>query len=449
MQAIRNKFHGKSKRNSLEKNRSTNPVAFDQSAQTMSSAPTLPGGVVTNFNESHQNLPNGGHVDHYEKTEVINSAPSMTSDPMMMSSTPSMGSSSFMSSNIPVPPPMPPADFWANMDSSKYDAFFRDLPSSTMNYSSSSAYPMTQSFVGQATRTMEVLPVEVIERPVVIHESIRQEQVEEIQPIVRVEREKTEIRQITQPLTDKEIRPVLVEERVLPVEVLPTIVNQGAPMPERLDQSTRDFDATLRHVVEKTPIVQETEKWRVIEEVQPIIYREVIVPHVIRTSRPMREVVVEAPVFTEQVLQVRDLSFAERQRWSSFFTQESVLRESMSGSTIPVVSIPNPQSLPIRSIPVASAQQLPIAPIQQQQQHGKKEIIEETVTTTTTTTTAPIIGNTSSRNLNSSGNSTSRSNFNSQSQVLKESHDIKYGPNGEKIIRDTTITQSVNPTLAN
>jgi len=322
-------------------------------------------------------------------------------------------------SSIPVPPPMPPAEFWNNMDTSKYDAFYRDLPA------------MNDSYPTQSMRTMEVLPIEHIEKPVIIHESIRQEQVEEIQSVVRVEREKTEIRQITQPLTDKEIRPVFIEERTLPVEVLPTIVSEGRSVPERLDQSTREFDATMRQVVEKAPIIQETEKWRIIEEVQPIIYREVIIPHVIRTSRPMREVIVEAPIFSEQVLQVRDLSASERQRWSSFFTKDTVHREPLPAASIPFISIPEPQTLPVRSIQPVQSMPRP-----------QKEIVEEKIITTTTTTTAPVVGST--------GPSGSANVSNTKPVVVNESHDLKFGPHGEKITRDTftTTSQGVLPTRA-
>lgn len=385
MQAIR-KLTGKSKRNdkrkSLEQQPSPLHVEPIAPAPVLSSTPSEPSAIVTEFNESHKDLPSGTHVDHFEKTEVI---------PSTSSATPVI------------------------------------VESETV---------VTETFPTESVRSVEVLPVEVIEKPVVIHESIRQEQVEEIQTVVRVEREKTEIRQITQPLVDKEVMPLQIEERVLPVEVLPVIVEKTVTVPEVVDHSTREFDSTRRQVVEKAPIIQETDKWRIIEEVQPVIYREIVVPHIIRTSRPSREVIVEAPIFAEQVLSRRELTAEERLRWSTLFSKETIVREAIATSTsLPITTISEPSVIRVVE------EVVPSVPIQH------REVIEEVITTTTTTTAAPVVGKTLSR----ANMAVSKSNGVSI-PVVSESHEVKFGPNGEKITHDsiTTInTAGVLPTRAN
>jgi len=394
MQAIR-KLTGKSKRSS-DKRRSLEQQQQQQSsslsvepiitpAPILSSSPSEPGAIVTEFNESHKDLSSGVHVDQFEKTEVIPSS--------SFSSTPAVVESSSL---------------------------------------------RMESFPTESVRSVEVLPVEIIEKPVVIHESIREEQVEEVQPVFRVEREKTEIRQITQPLVDKEIMPVHIEERTLAVEVLPTIIEKTVTVPEIEDHSTRDFESTRRQVVEKAPIVQETEKWRVIEEVQPIIYREIIVPHIIRTSRPSREVIVEAPVFAERVLSGRELSVEERTRWANLFTKETIVREAIStssSSSLPITTISEPSVIRVVE------EVIPSIPIQH------REIVEEVVTTTTTTTVAPVVGKTLSRSNLAVSNASGVT-----APIVTETHDVKFGPNGEKITRDsfTTVNNAgVLPARAN
>jgi len=415
MQAIRNKFHGKSKRNSLNNDRKI--IEERTETVTTTNAPIS--------NSYGTPLPRESFSE--TTTTTINE-------------TPIQGSYS----SIPTPPPMPPADFYK--DSSFSSSIPTPMPTDLSNGSStrsSSMLVMPSVLVG-SSRMSEMLPTEIIEKPVVIHENIRREQIEEIQPVVQVEREKTEIRQITQPLTDREVMPVLIEERTLPIEVLPTLTQPSMPAPQRLDVSTRSFDNTMRQVVEKTPIVQETEKWRIIEEVQPIIYRETIVPHVIRTTRPMREVIVEAPIFTEQVLQTRELSLAERERFSQFLSQASS-RELIieSGSSLSM-------QLPIsRSVaPVMAPVMAPVAPVMPQLApvvHHKKEILEEVITTTTTTTAAPTIstGRSSTRGASDSGVSSSVAPV-----VVDHSHAERFGPKGERIVTDSETTSTMLPTRA-
>jgi len=387
--------------------------------------------------ESHQSIP-GGRLDSYETT----SSEVLSSNSLPANETTVKTTTVYADQSCPTPPPMPPADFmnygntysWPeesipNPPPMPSSDFWRSGPSYSWpddsNRSGGLSYPVEPVLlpVGSSNRTLEMLPVEIIEKPAVVHENIRQEQVEEIQPVVHVEREKTEIRQITQPLLDKEIKPVMVEERILPIEVLPTVNRDTGIIPESLESSTRTFEPTLRQVIEKTPIVQETEKWRIIEEVQPIIYKETIIPHIIRTSRPIREVIVEAPIFTAVTLPSRELDGLERERYSRFFNQE-----------LPIMTRDAPIVIP----------QAPVMPAVH-----KKEILEEKNIITTTTSSAPTLGAVGS-NQSDSSRSTSSLVPAAGPAVINETHRDTVGPMGEKVHVDSITTSSsyVAPTRA-
>lgn len=70
-------------------------------------------------------------------------------------------------------------------------------------------------------RAEVMLPVQTVEKAAAVHETIHKELVEEIQPIVNVEKFQTEVHQVTQPLFDREVRPVLIEKKVMATEILP------------------------------------------------------------------------------------------------------------------------------------------------------------------------------------------------------------------------------------
>lgn len=46
----------------------------------------------------------------------------------------------------------------------------------------------------------------------------------------------------------------------------------------------------------------ESEKKKIIEEIQPVIYREVIQPHIIRVTQPIYEKIIEADVYVTETL---------------------------------------------------------------------------------------------------------------------------------------------------
>jgi hypothetical protein len=166
-----------------------------------------------------------------------------------------------------------------------------------------------QNIQGQ-NQTLErvILPTQVRELPVAVHEEIRQELVEEVQPIIEVEKFKTEVHQVTQPLFDKEIRSVNVQSKTLATEILPEVNVQGRGVAMPQEHSTVRNLGTSSVVVEKPAKFIEIEKKQIIEEIQPIVYKETIVPTVIQETKPVYQKIVEGPVYVSETLAARSLS---------------------------------------------------------------------------------------------------------------------------------------------
>jgi len=152
-----------------------------------------------------------------------------------------------------------------------------------------------------------LLPTQIVEKPIAVHEEIRNETVEEIQPVVNVEKFKTEIHQITQPLFDKEVRPVHIERSTLNAQMLPDVNVPGSGIALPRDSSTVNYQDSASMVVEKPAIFIETQKRQVIDEIQPIIYKETVVPTVIQETKPIFQKIIEGPVYSQEVLPAQSL----------------------------------------------------------------------------------------------------------------------------------------------
>jgi len=173
---------------------------------------------------------------------------------------------------------------------------------------------IVERYVPEPTTTLQRYPIEVKEvkeRPAILHEKIRKEEVEEIQPVIHRERERTEVHQVTQPIYEAETRPLSVHESVMPAETKETVRESlSADFIEQYkvnDKSTSEFAGTERVKIEKPPIIIESEKRRIVEEVQPIIYKEIIEPHVYKTTLPIYEKIVEAPTIIKEILPARTI----------------------------------------------------------------------------------------------------------------------------------------------
>jgi len=160
-----------------------------------------------------------------------------------------------------------------------------------------------------------------IERPAVIHEKLFPVEREEIQPIIRREREKTEILQVEQPMYESEIKPTVVHDIQLPTLVKPELVESRVEVQKIVEQfgnsyrSTKEIAPTEHRVIEKTPIIHEYVRKRIIEEVQPIIHKEVIEPHLIRGIKPIYEKIVEAPVITRIIKEMDFSTLQDKQQF--------------------------------------------------------------------------------------------------------------------------------------
>jgi len=176
-----------------------------------------------------------------------------------------------------------------------------------MNTSSSSAFNNSYRSNDITNIKQVSLPVQHLERGAVIHEDIRNETVEEIQPIVNVEKYKTEIHQVTQPLIDREIRPIAFEQARLAPQVLPEVHIDSRSVPYASDHSTVQREAASM-TVERPALFFETDRTQVIEEIQPVIYKETIVPHIIQETKPIYQKIVEGPVFVQETMPVRSIN---------------------------------------------------------------------------------------------------------------------------------------------
>lgn len=172
--------------------------------------------------------------------------------------------------------------------------------SSSQNWQQSSnqqqSLPIQKQYQQGQVQRREAAPV--------VHERIRREEVEEIQPVIHREREKTEIHRITQPIQTSSTLGIINEEGTLPAQVNPEIRTPGmmcpsAPLP------TREQLAGQRMRVEKPALIIETEKKNIIEEVQPVVYKEVVEPHIIHLTQPIYERIVEGEVYYNETLPTR------------------------------------------------------------------------------------------------------------------------------------------------
>jgi hypothetical protein len=138
----------------------------------------------------------------------------------------------------------------------------------------------------------------------VVHERVRREEIEEIHPVIHREREKTEIHKITQPIHTSAVMGVIAQEGTLAAQIRPEIRTPGM-IPPALILPRREELQAQKVRVERPPIILETEKKRIIEEVTPLVYREVVEPHLTKFTQPIYEKIVEGDVYVTQVLPAR------------------------------------------------------------------------------------------------------------------------------------------------
>jgi len=154
--------------------------------------------------------------------------------------------------------------------------------------------------------------VESIEKKPVIEDTLKPVETVEVQPVVSLEREQTEIHNVIMPLREKEVLPASYEEKILPT-IEREVIQSGEQFNQQYQQLAEQYQSKLNvesveHVkVLKAPIVQEVIHKKIIEEIQPVIQKETILPHVIHEILPVHERLVEAPILVKEVLPEKDL----------------------------------------------------------------------------------------------------------------------------------------------
>ncbi|PRP80475.1 hypothetical protein PROFUN_11697 [Planoprotostelium fungivorum] len=174
----------------------------------------------------------------------------------------------------------------------------------------SQGYEMNQGVYVQSAQRASITRaeptiIETIQKDVVIQERIHPVEKEEIQPIIYREREQLDVKQVTQMLHETQIEPTIIQQRELPAERREAIIERGAAIEENIILPSVHRDATLRTQQIHAPIVEETIKRTVIEEIQPVLERDVFVPTVIQNTQPIYEKIVEAPTVYREVRDMR------------------------------------------------------------------------------------------------------------------------------------------------
>jgi len=163
--------------------------------------------------------------------------------------------------------------------------------------------------------------VERIEKAAVVHEVYKTEEVIQIQPVINREREQLDVYEVVQPIREREVIATEVRQATLATQTRATIVeDNSAFLAQRsapTDFSTREVAATMSQTVTNAPIVHETITHRVIEEVQPVIYKEIDRPVLIRETQPIYEKVIEAPRVHHTVLPMNDMGVRTTTQYTS------------------------------------------------------------------------------------------------------------------------------------
>jgi len=140
----------------------------------------------------------------------------------------------------------------------------------------------------------------------VIQERIHHIEEEDIQPIIHLQREKTEIVHVTQPIKETQVLPTTIHQRELPAEFRPEVVIPGQVFARREVFPSVEYAQAERVQVLKPPIVEEVVKKNIIEEITPVVTRDIYQPHIIKETKDIYEKVIEAPVYVEQMRSVID-----------------------------------------------------------------------------------------------------------------------------------------------
>jgi len=176
--------------------------------------------------------------------------------------------------------------------------------------------PLSQNIMNEPALGMAApmtIQREYLEKPVIVRETILPEEKVSVQPVIHREREQTEFHEVMQPMKERDILPTKVVYATLPNQVTPTLVENDQQFQRSYQESTHRYIPssevlpTQSQTVEKAPILEEFIHKKIIEEVQPVLYKETVQPTLIEEVQPIYERVVEAPVMSEEIRSVKEL----------------------------------------------------------------------------------------------------------------------------------------------
>jgi hypothetical protein len=176
--------------------------------------------------------------------------------------------------------------------------------------------------------------VEKVERPTIVKETIVPLEKIEVQPVIHREREQLEVREVVQPLHERDVAATHVRHATLPAEVRAEVRESDSAFQTSYREATTRYvpevhtEAVQREVVNRAPIVEEHVHKKIVEEVQPVLYKETVTPVLIEETRPIYEKYVEMPRIVEEVKPMVDLGT----RYTELPTSE-MRNLSISGET--------------------------------------------------------------------------------------------------------------------
>jgi hypothetical protein len=197
---------------------------------------------------------------------------------------------------------------------------------------------------------------EVRERPVVVQEKILPGVREEIQPVIHRERLQTEIHEVTKPLYETNVKPTVYQERMLPAETKPEVrMGSERELPREIPQPSVIQAPVKTQTIVKPPIVEETIRKKIIEEIQPVIHRETVAPTLVRETKPIYEKVIEAPVFMreerEMERNMENMSLREAPRVAPVVAPVAPPKQVVTTTEVTVVSSTDSEGNPLHHHP--------------------------------------------------------------------------------------------------
>jgi len=165
----------------------------------------------------------------------------------------------------------------------------------------------------QEIRTAPTVLMEKVEKPLIVRETVLPQEKIEVQPIIHREREQLEVHEVTQPMHERDIAPTNVRTATLPAQVRADIRESDANFQTQYRAASNRYASDVetlgvqREFYNKQPILEEHISKKIIEEVQPVLYKETIAPTLIEETQPVYERIVEAPVMFEETRATVDL----------------------------------------------------------------------------------------------------------------------------------------------